>query len=910
MAEVYLGVGIDASGATQGASQFDNATNKLKSSAEKAQEAQRRLNDQLKSFALYAKAAAAAATYFAVRTISEYQTSLSAAAAVTKATAQEMVQLEAITRKLGATTMFSASQAAEGAKYLGMAGFETNQIIAALPATLDLAAAAQLDMGRAADITSNIMSGFGLAASEAGRSADVLAAIASSANTDVSGMGQAMKFVGPIAKSLGISMEDTAAAVGVLANAGIQGSLAGRNLRTELSSLVKPSKDARAALAEMGLTVNQVNPQMHGLQNVVKTLANAGLDAEKAFRIFGNEGATGMLALTGMVPELDKLTKVTNNAAGEAERMAKIMRDNIAGDQALFVSALSEMANAVGDAGLEGAVRRMLHTGTSFITYLSDLIKEMNDAKGAATLLRVAVEGLAFALTTLVAIKAATYLWGIAAAATAAAAAFLATPYGLVVAGMALIAGAIYSVYRAWESLPDLIGKSGSDLLMQINIVGAKALIYIRNFFVTVWDMGYKWAVDFGKNIKNAIINAWKGGLTEASNQLKADLYTMFEGAMNQISIPENVMNQMLKDSFDIDIEAQAKTKINNAEAGGIMLGKAFINGLKTTTAKDITDMLTQFVPGIQSAVNSITTPTVAPTSPTTIEPSGAIASPQDKGFFGAMSPVSSSTDDLKKYNAENVKLVQTLQASAEQERIRNQLAKDYGYDMEKVNLEMAIRNEQAKLSEYAIHGEAQAIREAMTAQYELKKATEAATAAKKKQEQAEKEWAQTMTYAFKDAIMNSKNLGDALSNLANRIQNILVNKALDSLLGGIFGGMFANGAAFSNGRVTAFASGGIVGTPTIFPMANGMGLMGEAGPEAIMPLTRTSDGALGVRATGGSNKTVIQNIVNVNVEGGSGSKEQNQDMADKIQQTVLRALDDKIVNVILREKRPGGSLA
>ena len=253
-----------------------------------------------------------------------------------------------------------------------MAGFTTNQILEALPATLDLAAAATLSMGQAADITSNIMSGFGLAANQAGKAADVLAAIASSANTDVTGMGSAMKYVGPIARSLGISMEDTAAAVGVLANQGIQGSMAGTGLKTSFSALVGPTKAAKEAIKSLGIDLKDVNPQFNSLEDVIKRFAVAGLDAERAFTIFGQRGATAMLALTGDVSGLEKLLEVTNNATGSAERMAKIMRDNVKGDADLLKSALTELAFVIGDAGLTKAVRGFIQEATRMATVVSE----------------------------------------------------------------------------------------------------------------------------------------------------------------------------------------------------------------------------------------------------------------------------------------------------------------------------------------------------------------------------------------------------------------------------------------------------------------------------------------------------------------------------------------------------------
>jgi len=911
MAEVYLGVGIDASGAKQGANEFNNATNKIASGADKAAAAKAKFNQQLQYAKLALIAFATVAANQVVRTISDYTFSMSSAAAVTKATAAEIKQLEQITREMGATTMFSASQAADGVKFLGMAGFTTVQILEALPATLDLASAAALDMGRAADITSNIMSGFGLAASDAGRAADVLAAIASSANTDVSGMGQAMKFVGPIAKSLGITMEETAAAVGVLANAGIQGGLAGRGLRTSIASLLKPSKDAQKALAEMGLTVAQINPQASSLRDVIKTLANAGLDAEKAFRIFGTQGATAMIELTSSVDMLDKMAHVTNNAAGSAKRMADIMRDNLKGDTALLTSALSELALMLGEMGVTGAMRAALKIGTEFINWLSNSLKVAKENETAFALLTASVEMLSFAVAGLVAVKAYAWLSAFATAmtaSTAATAAFTATLYGIpfvwVAGALSALGFSIYKVATNWN----YVGEVAHETIMAMtNLIKRFAVgVFVEfgamaNFMVNRLEWVKEFAVTASKQ---AFYSATQQTKKFTDEQERFAKYT--KDAWADAWMQEGEREQMINSILGVK---------NGPEysKSGAALFKFFRDGFLSGDIQSIGDPI---INALKAVIPSFSGKTIIPAISGGSGVGGASESAkeavtplelQSKAFWGVTEAASSTNDELLKYYEHNQKILDSVSASYNAEVLRSGLMAEFGGNVEKVNLEMAIQAEQNKLDIYDYERKAAAIREQMTATYDLKKATDAATEAKKKQERAETEWAQSMTYAFKDAIMNSKNLGDALSNLANRLQNMLVNKALDSLLGGFFGG-FAKGAAFSGGGVTAFASGGIVNSPTMFPMSNRRtGLMGEAGPEAIMPLTRTSGGELGVKAVGGGGSMVIAPQINITVQG--GSKEQNDDAAGKVSAAVKKALDDTVMTVILRERRPGGAL-
>ncbi len=158
----------------------------------------------------------------ALRTGAEFDSGMRKVAAVSGAAGSEIKALRDIAKELGSTTQFSATQAADAMGFLAQAGFSANEVMGAIPSTLQLASAAQLDLASAADITSNILAGFGLEVSELGRANDVLVKTFTSANTDLVQLGQAMKFVGPVAKAAGVSFEETAAAVGLLGNAGIQ----------------------------------------------------------------------------------------------------------------------------------------------------------------------------------------------------------------------------------------------------------------------------------------------------------------------------------------------------------------------------------------------------------------------------------------------------------------------------------------------------------------------------------------------------------------------------------------------------------------------------------------------------------------------------------------------------------------
>lgn len=334
---------------------------------------------KLAAVQLVAVAAAAMGIGQITKTLAGFEQSMASVAAITRASASEMDAMRKVAKQLGAETEFSASQAADGFKYLGLAGWSAEQSIAAIPGVVDLATAASLGLADAANITSNIMSAYSIGAERATDVTDILAGVSSRANTDVAQLGDAMKYVGPVAASLGISVGDTAAALGVLADASIQGGMGGTALRTVISSLIKPTGDAEKALKAMGLSLSDVNPATNDLSDIVGKLAEKSLSAEQAVTIFGIQGASAISALVAQSPKLAALTEETGNMADEAKRMADVMRDNLQGDLLGFGSALEGVVIAMGEAGLTKALRLVTQAATAFLRKITEIIVFMGD---------------------------------------------------------------------------------------------------------------------------------------------------------------------------------------------------------------------------------------------------------------------------------------------------------------------------------------------------------------------------------------------------------------------------------------------------------------------------------------------------------------------------------------------------
>lgn len=289
-----------------------------------------------------------------VKTASEFEAAMSQVKAISGATGGDFQKLENIAKKMGATTKFTAIDSAEALKYMGMAGWKTDQMIAGLPPIMNLAAASGENLGTVSDIVTDSLTAFGMKATDAARFSDVLAAAATNSNTNVGLMGETFKYAAPVAGALGYSIEDTAVAVGLMANAGIKGSQAGTALRSAFTRLVKPTKEVNKGLELIGLSADDFRGK--SLHETIDILRDSfkGLDgsqqAEIASMIFGQRAMSGMLGIINASEEdYNKLTTAIQNSSGSADEMAKIMNDNLHGDLVLLKSAVEGAAIAIGE---------------------------------------------------------------------------------------------------------------------------------------------------------------------------------------------------------------------------------------------------------------------------------------------------------------------------------------------------------------------------------------------------------------------------------------------------------------------------------------------------------------------------------------------------------------------------------
>lgn len=309
-----------------------------------------------------------------VKTVADFEEAISGLQAVSRATDDQIGELTETARGLGATTKFSATEAAEGMEFLARAGFDTNQILAAIPATLNLASAGNISLAQSADIASNVLSGFQLQASETSRVVDVLALATSKSNTDIIQLGDALKFAAPIASQFNVSIESATSAIGVLSNAGLQATLAGTGLRRVIKELATPSDQLVEFLGTASL-------QTRSLAELMDILANSAITGGDAFDIFGDRGAPAFLVMKSGVETFGDLNEAMLNASGTAQEMADIRLDNLRGSATKTFSAIKELTISLDEQnGLSGALKSFIDRfGTGVQLFNTERI--LRDAK-------------------------------------------------------------------------------------------------------------------------------------------------------------------------------------------------------------------------------------------------------------------------------------------------------------------------------------------------------------------------------------------------------------------------------------------------------------------------------------------------------------------------------------------------
>ncbi|EAY29833.1 phage protein [Microscilla marina ATCC 23134] len=346
-----------------------------------------------------------------------FNAQMSRVQAISNANAKEFQVLRNKALEMGKTTRFSAREAGQGLEYLGMAGFSAKDAASALGGVLDLAAASGMDLGRTADIASNAISAFGLSANQSDRVADVFAKTITSSNTNLEMLAESMKYLAPTARALGVSLEESASAIGILGDNGLQGSVATTTLASGFNRLAKPTRQMRTLMKGLGIEMFDARGKFKGIAGMIQELNRVTVnmtDQQKQATIatlYGSEATKNMLSLLNgekklkidaanatqvalmkrligekrLQAALKKGGEITlkgaeaikgydivlNTAAGTARKMAKTMEDNLAGDVTKAKSAFSGLMIEIGDR-FDPFLRRMTQSMTGVLSNLGE----------------------------------------------------------------------------------------------------------------------------------------------------------------------------------------------------------------------------------------------------------------------------------------------------------------------------------------------------------------------------------------------------------------------------------------------------------------------------------------------------------------------------------------------------------
>lgn len=483
---------------------------------------------------------------FAVKKSMDFEAQIDRVGAIAGATPSELKKLEKASLDLGSSTSKSATEVAQGMEIMGAMGYNTNQILAAMPGIIAAAEASGEDMALVADTVSAALNSFGLEASEASRVADVLAQAANDSAAGIQDMQYTFKYAAPVARTLGISLEQLGAATEIMANAGIRGEQAGTTLRAALIRLSDPPKEAAAMLKELGVRITDSNGKMLPFNQIIAQLSKSTEKMSNAQKlaalstIFGTEAASGMLTVVEAGPQkLDALTKSLQNSGGASQEAAKKMKDNLKGSLEELQGAFETAQITIGNA-LAPAIEKVAR-------YIQKLIDWFNNLSPSTQKTIATIGAVAAVLAILgAAIDVVLTVIGTAASGIGALMAVITGPIGIAIAAIAGLTAVGVLLYKNWDTIKakaieiwGAIKEWFSQTLESIQQFFSNTWTNIKDFTFSTWENIRQTAINIWNAIKDgvmAIITPFVDGITNIFNGMKSGLETMFEGLKQYFS--------------------------------------------------------------------------------------------------------------------------------------------------------------------------------------------------------------------------------------------------------------------------------------------------------------------------------------------------------------------------------------
>ena len=421
----------------------------------------------------------------AVKTAADFDSAMSQVAAVSGATGKDFDALRNKAREMGAKTKFSATEAAEAMNYMAMAGWKTEDMLSGIEGIMNLAAASGEDLATTSDIVTDALTAFGLSAKDSGHFADILAAASSNANTNVSMMGETFKYCAPIAGALGFSAEDTAEAIGLMANAGIKSSQAGTALRTIMNNLAGDVKISGKAIGDVTIATTNADGSMRDLSDILADCRSAfgslteSEKAQAAESLVGKNAMSGFLALMNAGEgDIEKLSSAIENCDGSAEKMAMTMQDNLTGQITILKSQLQELAISFGDI-LMPAIRSIVSKLQGFVDKLNGMDEGTKRTVVTIALLVASIGPLLIIIGTAI------------------------SKIGVAMQGFVKLANGISKLKVAVQGGAGVLGKLGAAL----GGISAPVLAVVAVIAVLVAAFVHLWKTNEG--FRDAIIGTW-----------------------------------------------------------------------------------------------------------------------------------------------------------------------------------------------------------------------------------------------------------------------------------------------------------------------------------------------------------------------------------------------------------------
>lgn len=487
----------------------------------------------------------------AVKVTSDFESAMSKVSAISGATGGDLDALNKKAQEMGAKTKFSATESAEAFTYMAMAGWKTEDMLSGIDGIMSLAAADGLDLATTSDIVTDALTAFGLSASDSGHFADVLAKASSNANTNVSMLGESFKYAAPVAGALGYSAEDTAIALGLMANAGIKGSQGGTALRGSLTRLIKPTDEAAVLMEQYGLSMTNADGSMKSLGEVMNMLRDklGGLteaeQAQVAAQIFGQEAMSGMLAIINASDsDYAKLTDAIYDADGAAQQMADTMLDNLSGQLTLLKSALEGLAIQFGEI--------LMPYIKQFVTWLQNLTQKLQELTPEQKEQIVKWAAIAAAIGPVLMVLGK-----------------LTSSVGSIITTFGKIPGAIAKAKSAFTAVSAAIGGISAPVVAVVAVIGVLIAAFanlwktneeFRNKMTAIWDGIKSKFESFAQGIVDRL-NALGFDFENFGEVVKAIwdgfcslLAPIFEGVFNQISVILGSVLDALTGIFDVFI--------------------------------------------------------------------------------------------------------------------------------------------------------------------------------------------------------------------------------------------------------------------------------------------------------------------------------------------------------------------